>query len=325
MFGLPGEVYVVLDEGPDLQALLSANERLAAELNRTNPNLPLQPATVLLPSEATQTARAGILSHAGLSVAGVGDRLAKAATDAGFRPDSFDPFRQRLPRLLDGTQRLTFDGYREHGLGGLIDRFIARTASGWMLASYVFPASDVQVGAVQEAVRRTDPTATLTGLPLVNRELADRFLPQFVRGLAFGTLIVVGIVGWAFRDWWLSLLALLPTAIGLIWAAGVLALAGSELDLFAIFAVVTFVGIGVDYGIHMVQRYRERHDAEDAIRELAPVILVAAAITVLGYGTLVTSSYPPLRSIGIVSAVSVATLSIASVVVLPALLTKKQG
>ena len=124
---------------------------------------------------------------------------------------------------------------------------------------------------------------------------------------------------WAFRNWWLSLLALLPTGIGLIWAAGLLALAGVEMDLFALFAVVTFVGIGVDYGIHLVQRYRERGDAGQAVEELAPVILVAAAITVLGYGTLVTSSYAPLRSIGMVSAVSVAALAVASVVVLPAL------
>jgi predicted RND superfamily exporter protein len=44
---------------------------------------------------------------------------------------------------------------------------------------------------------------------------------------------------------------------------------------------------------------------------------------VFGYGTLITSSYPPLRSIGLVSAVSVATLSIACVLVLPALLSKR--
>src|SRR4029450_3245642 len=106
----------------------------------------------------------------------------------------------------------------------------------------------------------------------------------------------------------LSLLALLPTATGLVWAAGAMAIAGAEMDLFALFAVVTFVGIGVDYGIHLVQRYRERADAAQAVEELAPVILVAAAITVLGYGTLVASSYAPLRSIGIVSVVSVVAL-----------------
>ena len=68
--------------------------------------------------------------------------------------------------------------------------------------------------------------------------------------------------------------ALLPTAVGLIWAAGILALAGVELDLFAVFAVVTFVGIGVDYGIHLVHRFQARGDAEHATAELAPVILV---------------------------------------------------
>ena len=39
------------------------------------------------------------------------------------------------------------------------------------------------------------------------------------------------------------------------------------------------------------------------------MILVAAAITLLGYGTLVTSTYPPLRSIGLVSIVAVVTLA----------------
>jgi predicted RND superfamily exporter protein len=54
------------------------------------------------------------------------------------------------------------------------------------------------------------------------------------------------------------------------------------------------------------------------------VILVAAAITLLGYGTLVNSSYPPLRSIGVVSAVSVVTLALASVLVLPAMLVSER-
>jgi predicted RND superfamily exporter protein len=83
---------------------------------------------------------------------------------------------------------------------------------------------------------------------------------------------------------------------------------------------VTFVGIGVDYGIHLVHRYKELGQARRAVAELAPVILVAAAITLLGYGTLVYSSYPPLRSIGVVSAVSVVALAVASVLVLPALI-----
>ena len=48
----------------------------------------------------------------------------------------------------------------------------------------------------------------LTGLPLVNRELAGRFLPQFLKGLAIGTVVVLVLIVFAFRDWRLSLLAL---------------------------------------------------------------------------------------------------------------------
>ena len=173
---------------------------------------------------------------------------------------------------------------------------------------------------MQPIVDAIDPAQTLTGLALVNRELERRFLPQFLKGLLIGSVIVVILVVAAFRDWRLSLFALLPTVVGLIWAAGVLAIAGVELDLFAVFAVVSFVGIGVDYGIHLVHRYQERSDAVRATAELAPVILVAAAITLLGYGTLVTSSYPPLQSIGIVSVASVIALAAAALVVLPALL-----
>ena len=58
----------------------------------------------------------------------------------------------------------------------------------------------------------------------------------------------------------------MPTAIGLLWAAGFSALTGFELDLFSVFAVITFVGIGVDYGVHLVHRYRERGDALRAPR-----------------------------------------------------------
>jgi predicted RND superfamily exporter protein len=178
---------------------------------------------------------------------------------------------------------------------------------------------------MQDVVSAVDPSQISTGLTLVNRELARSFIPQFIKGLAIGTALVMALVIAAFRNWRLSMYALLPTAIGLTWAAGVLAIAGVELDLFAVFAVVTFVGIGVDYGIHLVHRYHAHGDAEHATAELAPVILSAAAITLGGYGTLIWSSYPPLRSIGIVSAASTVALAAASVLVLPALLLSGQA
>jgi uncharacterized protein len=320
MFGLPDDVYVVVSNGQNLEALLESNERLHADLARALPGVAVQAPTALLPSQATQARRRALVRQTGLSAGATAAELAEAEITEGFKAGAFDPFRDRLPALLNPGQ-LTYDGYAAHGLADLIDRFVARVDGRWLLATYVFPSDSEEVGALEARVREVDASATLTGLPLVNRELANRFLPEFAKGLAIGTAIVVALVFIAFRSWRLSLLSLAPTAIGIVWAAGVLALSGIALDLFALFAVVTLVGIGVDYGVHVVHRYRERRDSRQAVEELAPVILVAAAITLLGYGTLVSSSYPPLRSIGVVSAVSIVTLAVASLFVLPAMLS----
>ncbi len=319
MFGLPDDVYVVMAGGPDLEELLESNERLHADLARALPGMAVQAPTALLPSPATQMRRQELIRQQGLSAAVTADALAEAEKTEGFQPGSFDPFREQLPALL-GADHLTYEGYVAHGLADLIGRFVARVDDRWLLATYAFPSNREEADALAVRVREADPTSTLTGLPLVNRELADRFLPQFAKGLSIGTVVVVALVFMAFRNWRLSVLSLAPTAVGIVWAAGALALAGIALDLFAIFAVVTLVGIGVDYGVHVVHRYRERGDSRQAVEELAPVILVAAAITLLGYGTLVTSSYPPLRSIGLVSAVSIVALAAASLFVLPAIL-----
>jgi hypothetical protein len=320
-FGLGQDVYAIIQRGPVLDDLAAADERLAEQISQALPHMRAQRASALLPSRAVQQKRAAAIAGAVGTPAEVTALLEREAATEGFRPHSFAPFEERLPRLLARAQDVTFEGYVEHGLGDVIGRFVARMPDGWLLATYVFPPDDAGVARLEELVAASRTGATLTGLPLVNRELAERFMPQFSRGLAIGTALVLVLIVAALRDWRLSLLSLLPTVVGLIWAAGILSLARVELDLFAVFAVATFVGIGVDYGIHLVHRFRERGDASLAIAELAPVILIAAAITLLGYGTLILSSYPPLRSIGLVSVVAVVTLALASVFVLPALLT----
>jgi predicted exporter len=319
-FGLPRDVYIVLATGPSLEPLLQTNERLAAALERELPGVASQLPSALVPSEARQARTAARIATARLTPEAVRASLEQARAAEGFRAGTFEPFEAALPRLLDAGQRLTYDEFVGQGLGDLLEPLIVKRADGWTLVSYAFPEHEADVESLERVVAEVDASQTLTGLPLVNRELADRFVPQFVKGLVIGTVLVIVIVVAAFRDWRLSAFALLPTVIGLVWTAGLLALAGIELDLFAMFAVVTFLGIGVDYGIHLVHRYQERGNAEHATAELAPVIFVAGAITLLGYGTLINSSYPPLQSIGAVSAVSVIALAAASVIVLPALL-----
>ncbi|HEX9368442.1 MAG TPA: MMPL family transporter, partial [Vicinamibacterales bacterium] len=320
-FGLPSDVYIWLQRGPALDPLLRADEAMVARVRSETPGLTIDAASALLPSAAAQARSLARIRERAPRPEITQAALVRAATDAGFRQGTLDPFVQRLPRLLN-PERLTYESYQDHGLGDLIGRFVSRGPDGWTLATYAFPSNADQARALERIVAADAGSGRLTGLALVNRELAAQFVPQFLRGLSIGSSIVVLMIVLTFRTWRLSMLAMVPTAAGLVWAAGLLALARVPLDLFALFAVVTFVGIGIDYGIHLVHRFRDHGNAEVAVAELAPVIVVAGLITLAGYGTLVTSSYPPLRSIGVVSMVSVFTLVAASVLLLPALLVE---
>jgi uncharacterized protein len=321
-FGVPSDFYFVVDEGPALEPLLEGNERLVAALDREAQGVPWHAPTSLLPSARTQDAAAARIAAQGIVPARVQDDLTAAAAAAGFRPGTFDGFAATLPVLLDTRARLTYDGFIDHGLGDLLDRSIVKRDGLWTVVTYLSPSSPAAVDGVRRAVAAAGGTARLSGLPVVNREMAERFTPEFAKGISVGSLIVLVLLIAAFRRLDFTLLALVPTVLALTWTAGVLAVTGVSLDLFSMFAVMTFVGIGVDYGIHLVHRCANGAVGEraDAVSHLGPVILVAALTTLFGFGTLITSSYPPLRLLGVVSTVAIVALGAASLFVLPALL-----
>jgi predicted RND superfamily exporter protein len=82
------------------------------------------------------------------------------------------------------------------------------------------------------------------------------------------------------------------------------------------------IGIGVDYAVHILRHALAPGGGglEAALTVTAPAILLAGASTVLGFGSLVFSSYAPLRTLGLVTALTVVTCLATSLLVLPAIL-----
>ena len=322
-FGLPEDLVVILSQGPDIEALLKTNQRLVEEVGRSGGGLSVFSAAQGLPTAGSQERVSAVIAQSGLSAADIGKRVTAAAEAAGFRPDTFSPFLERAPRLLDPSSRVTFEGYQQHGLGELLSPYIARTPGGFAMAAYVRPRSPADVEAVRAAVNRIGAPLQLTGMPVVNQEMSATLVPEFLIGLAIGAVAVFILMWLTFRNVRLTALALLPTLLGVVWGAGLLAILGVVVDLFSLFGVLAFIGIGVDFGIHLVHRYASEGDLAEALARIAPVNLVAAAIAILGCGTLITSSYPPLQSLGFVSVVTLVTCVTGALLVLPATLASR--
>jgi predicted RND superfamily exporter protein len=318
-FGLDRNVALALAQGPALDALLIADRRFEAAIGAHAPGVPASGPSRLLPPADEQAATSRVLAAAASELPAIRARFSAVASDVGFRPGVFDAFLEKLPRLLDAAQRLTYDGYVDHGLGDILSRYVAKRPDGYATVAYVELSGPGDFARAREAASATG--VTLTGVPVVNAALAVAFGPQLAKALAGGSVVVFLLILITFRSLRLALLAVLPTILGLVWAAALLAALGVSLDLFSVFGVLTLIGIGVDYGIHLVHRAAAEPDALDtALARVAPSNIVAAGIALLGCGSLAVSTYPPLRSLGIVTVVGLCTCLLTAVLVLPALL-----
>jgi predicted exporter len=90
----------------------------------------------------------------------------------------------------------------------------------------------------------------------------------------------------AWRAW-------MPTAVATLGTLALLALFGQPLQLFNVLALALLLGIGIDYGIFLL----EREDTDAGAAWLA--VVLGAASTWLSFGLLALSSTPALRSFGL--------------------------
>lgn len=323
-FSLPRDVLLVVNRGLALEPLLETEARLAETMAATRPGISVSGASVLLPSTTAQGAVADAIAAASPPIPDVIRAVREAGARAGFRPDTFAPFFERLPRALDPAQRITYQGLIDHGLGEVLSRFVARDAQGYTTVTYLYPRDPVDLPALDALVRSVDPRLQLTGVSVINRELARTFLPAFLRGIAIGTAAVFAILLIVLRSVRDTALALLHTVVGFIWSAGLLAILRVELDLFSIFAAVTFVGIAVDYGVYVLYRQRREGSADlgDVLSRTGAAIGIACLTALIGFGSLVNSSYRPMRVFGVVAIVTLSCCLVTSIVSLPALLVQ---
>ena len=321
-FQFPKNVVLVLAEGPELDPVLEKHRILARELTTGGETVSLASALAFLPPSSEQAAVSELVTRAGLSAEVVARRLEAAATRAGFRPGVFARFEERLPVLFDSSERITYDGLMEHGLGPIVSRFIVRNDNGYMAATYLYAETPSEVSRLAGVVASIDPSFLVTSQALVNGELRASLLPQFLKGVVLGSVIVILLIYLNFRSVRLTLLCLLPTVLGLLWGGGLFAVTGIELDLFSVFGIVMVIGIGVDYGIHILHRFQL--EGSGSIPDFLPwtgaAVALAAVTTTIGFGTLALSSYAPLGKLGIVSATSVVFIAFASLLVLPVVL-----
>ena len=115
----------------------------------------------------------------------------------------------------------------------------------------------------------TGVTAYTTGMPDIYIQISHKIIGSQITTL-FTSLGGVGIVvALLIGSMVAGLLALIPLVLSVVGNFGTMALTGANLDIATVMISSVVVGIGVDYSVHFIARYRRErlrgHPAEEAL------------------------------------------------------------
>jgi uncharacterized protein len=138
--------------------------------------------------------------------------------------------------------------------------------------------------------------------------------------LSFGlTLLAVFI---AFRGGgWHTATVVFALLVGVAGQAVFLYCAGVKLSFLNFAAIPITFGIGVDYAVNVMQRYRADggRDILDALRTTGGAVVLCSLTTILGYIALLGSHNRAIQSLGLIAVVGEVSCLVAAMTVLPAL------
>ena len=188
--------------------------------------------------------------------------------------------------------------------------------------------ADVRAIAERLNAARDEPvTVRLTGSVAMEHEE----LLSVSRGAgigAFATLVMVALVLYAsLRSVRLLVVSLVTLLVGLLLTAAFAAVAVGQLNLLSVAFVVLNVGLGSDYVIHVLLRYRElmaagaetRAALVETVRGVGSSLVLCAVTTAAGFYSFIPTTFSGVSELGLIAGTGVFFGLFASVTLLPAL------
>jgi hopanoid biosynthesis associated RND transporter like protein HpnN len=153
-------------------------------------------------------------------------------------------------------------------------------------------------------------TVRITGYPALNHE---EFLGLARDTSLAGTLsfvLVVVVLSFAFRSYRMVTAAAITLVVGFVWTAGYATLAVGRLNPASIAFAVLFIGLGVDFMIHLgmmvVAALRSGSDVPSALmsaaRETGSALVLCALSTAIGFLAFLPTDYRGVSELGVISA-----------------------
>jgi len=168
----------------------------------------------------------------------------------------------------------------------------------------------------------------VTGQVLQLVEAQQTLVLTQLKSLGIALALVFACLGIGLASWRLTLLSILPNTLPLVLAFAMMAVLGWPLDASTVMVASVALGIAVDNTAHVLEGFRHRlrtglstaQAAAATVQEIGPAMIITTITATVGFVSLVSSSFVPVRYFGLLAAAAMVTALVGDAVLLPALL-----
>ncbi|MGK7294958.1 MAG: MMPL family transporter [Candidatus Wenzhouxiangella sp. M2_3B_020] len=189
----------------------------------------------------------------------------------------------------------------------------------------VFPAVDVLEPAGRRAFTEQVVSiagARATGGPVIQFAAGEAITDSFRQALVWAVIGIAAVLLLTLRSVLAAARVMAPLALGGLLTLASMVLLGIPFNFANVVALPLLLGVAVDNGIHLVARHRAGllPDGNVLKTATARAIVVGAMITAGGFGNLAFSPHSGTASLGMILAIGLTLMVVATLVFLPAML-----
>lgn len=175
---------------------------------------------------------------------------------------------------------------------------------------------------------RDDPNVRfITGNGLTKIELADMVISGQIKSLIFAMVVIFILLSIIFRSPKAGILSSVPLSVAILVLFGLMGILGISLDIATALLSSIMIGIGIDYTIHFLWRFKvERANGLDH-KEAAHITLITtgrgiffnAVSVIIGFLALSISNFAPMRYFSALIVISIVVCLISALLLVPAI------
>jgi len=183
------------------------------------------------------------------------------------------------------------------------------------------------IAQVKDMLKDKPYDKTIGGFGLILSEMAYEVIKGQFISLGLAIFVVGVLLMFLFRSVFAGLISAIPLGLSITVLFGLMGVFGIELNMATALLSSIMIGVGVDYTIHFLWRYRQERQDGRAPEAAAIITLTTtgrgivfnALSVIIGFSVLMISGFMPVRFFSFLVVVSIFSCLVGALVLIPAL------